>query len=146
AVAFPRDFRAAHDRAAIRRRAAANAQSDRRIRQRYKSLERKYGFAFGGLILRPAASAAEVIHEGEALNHCVASYVDRYACGDTVICVLRRAVEPERPWRTVEIAANGALVQDRGYCNDLGPLSLMTPATRAALDLFWEAWRERKGA
>lgn len=146
AVAFPRDFTAAHDRANTRRRVVLNHDSDKKIRKNYSKLDRRFGFAFGGLILRPAASAEEVIREGEALGHCVGSYVARYANGDTVICVLRRAVQPDAPWRTVELTRTGRLVQDRGYHNDWGAGSLMTPATRAALDLFWEAWRERPGA
>ena len=71
-------------------------------------------------------------------------YIDRYAKGDTVICVLRRDVEPDRPWRTVEISPKtGKLIQDRGYRNDTSMGTPLTPQYKAALDLFWEAWGER---
>lgn len=144
AVAFPANFRQAHDRTVRRRKYAANSIHDGQIKKRLEKLDAKYGFRFGGLILRPAASSAEVIREGEALSHCVGGYVQSYAEGRTNIFVLRRAVEPDTPWRTVEIANDGHVVQDRGYHNDWGSGSLMTEHYRAALDLFWQAWKERK--
>lgn len=146
--AFPRDFAAAHDRMAARVQATKNRAKDRQIAKRLPALEKKLGFSFGGLILRPACSAAEVVREGQALHHCVGTYVDRYAAGDTVICVLRRAVEPETPWRTVEISATtGRVLQDRGLHNDWGGQGIPVEGNyRAALDLFWEAWRERRQA
>lgn len=141
--AFPSNFQAAHDRAVARRKAAANALLDAAIRNRAKKLSKRYGFEFGGLILRPAESAKEVIHEGEALHHCVARYVEKYAEGKTVICVLRRAVEPEKPWRTVEISTKGDVLQDRGLHNDWGKWNMIDEKYRAMLDLFWQAWKER---
>ena len=148
ADAFPRDFAAAHDRVAARIGAIANRLHDRHIMARLPALEKRLGFEWGGLILRPACSAAEVIREGEQLHHCVGTYVEKYAAGQTVICVLRRAVEPEAPWRTVEISAtSGEVLQDRGLRNDWNEIGgiPVEGAYRAALDLFWAAWRERKG-
>lgn len=148
AVAFPRDFDAAHDRCTARIKAMGNALLDKKIAQRLDALEKRFGFEYGGLLLRPAASSAEVIREGEALHHCVGGYVERYAEGRTVICVLRRAVEPDTPWRTVEITPMGNLVQDRGYKNDVATLGgiPLEGHYRQALDLFWDAWRERETA
>lgn len=143
AEAFPKDFRAAHDRVTARVKAARNREKDVAIERQLKKLGKRFGFEFGGLILRPAASAGEVIREGEELHHCVGSYVDKYASGQTVICVLRRAVDPDTPWRTVEISARtGKVIQDRGLRNDCGDYA-MPEGLRAALDLFWEAWGER---
>ena len=142
--AFPRDFRAAHDRMAGRLKDIHNARKDASIRAKLPEMERKYGFEFGGLILRPAASAAEVVREGQTLHHCVGSYVDKYASGQTVICVLRRAVDPDAPFRTVEISPmSGKVVQDRGLHNDWGAYRI-DKKYRAMLDLFWAAWGERK--
>lgn len=146
AVAFPVRFREAHDRAVRRAKYKDNPIYDEKIKERFGKLNKAYGFAFGGLVLRPATSCAEVIREGEALDHCVGTYVGKYANGDTNIFVLRRAVEPDVPWRTVEIARDGHVVQDRGFHNDWGSMSLMTDQYRAALDVFWAAWRERRTA
>lgn len=143
-TAFPRDFRAAHDRIAQRRKYIRAGAFDTQIRKRWDELNRRYGFAFGGLILRPAVDGAEIVREGEVLHHCVGGYVDAYGAGATVICVLRRAVEPDTPWRTVEISKDGRVVQDRGIHNDWGEWDLRDAHYRAMLELFWQAWRERR--
>lgn len=147
AEAFPLELMPAHDRAIARKRVASKTGADAMIRKNAKKLEKKYGFQFGGLILRPAASAEEVIREGEALHHCVGGYVDNYAEGRTVICVLRRAIQPDEPWRTVEISAkDGHVVQDRGWHNDAGDYDLRDDQYKAMLAMFWQAWKERKTA
>lgn len=143
-TAFPADFHAAHDRTVERSKHADSPVLDAAIRRNAAKLDKRYGFAFGGLILRPAATAAEVIREGEALHHCVGTYVRRYAEGKTVICVLRRAVQPDAPWRTVEISPkDGRVIQDRGLHNDWGKYGI-DERYRAMLDMFWQAWKERK--
>ena len=83
------------------------------------------------------------IREGQVLSHCVGGYVERYAAGKTVICVLRRTVEPDAPWRTVEITPEGRVVQDRGYRNDGVSGIAVDDKYRMLLDMFWAAWRER---
>lgn len=144
ADAFPRDFREAHNRVLQRVTAAANTEKDKKIAARAVKLEAQYGFEFGGLILRPAMSAAEVVREGQLLHHCVGSYVEKYASGATAIFVLRRAAQPDEPWRTVEISpASGRVVQDRGLHNDWGRYEIGDDY-RAMLAMFWEAWGERK--
>lgn len=151
AVAFPADLHAAEARleARLRRQkeeadAAANAERDAKIRERWKQLNRQYGFSFGGLTLRPAMDCAEVRREGQALRHCVGGYASDYAAGRTNIFVLRRDVDPDMPWRTVEISSAGKMVQDRGFHNDIVSFGLpITEDYRAALDCFWSAWRER---
>ena len=142
-AAFPADFPAAHDRTVDRKNVAISPSIDAAIRKNVKKLTEKYGFEFGGLILRPARSAEEVIREGETLHHCVGTYVRSYAEGKTVICVLRRAVEPDKPWRTVEINKLGKMVQDRGLHNDWGTWNMIDEKYRAVLDMFWAAWKER---
>lgn len=152
AVAFPTNIVEAEARMSRREQREREAQSkddrerqDKLIARNYKLLEREYGFSFGGLTLRPARSGAEVRAEGAALHHCVGGYVQKYAEGKTVICVLRRDIEPDTPWRTVEISATGRLIQDRGYHNDTSFGIPLTPSYKAMLDLFWTAWKEREG-
>lgn len=154
AIAFPSNIREAEARMRERERrenearrlvadSASKKEQDDKIASQYKRLLRAYGFSFGGLTLRPARDGDEVRAEGKALHHCVGGYVNSYADGKTVICVLRRDVEPDRPWRTVEISTSGKLVQDRGYHNDTTMGTPLTPAYKAMLALFWEAWGER---
>lgn len=155
---LPRDLEQAHDRA-VRANAAARARGGmseereaelaKKLEARMPELERRYTFAHAGLVLRPARSFAELINEGNALCHCVASYFTSYATGRTDICLLRRADAPDVSWRTVEInPVTGARIQDRGYRNDYArgqARTTMTPELRAELDEFWAAfdrWRE----
>lgn len=159
---LPRNIRAAHDRLVdirdaemIRRRNASQTKAaednQSKLDRRLPDLEKKYCFAANGLILRPARDLKELINEGNALRHCVGTYIARYAEGQTDILFLRRAEEPDKPWRTIEISPhNGRIIQDRGYKNDRDSAgkSTMTEELADALSAFWEAFeaarREKK--
>jgi hypothetical protein len=67
-------------------------------------------------MIRPAADSKELIEEGKALHHCVGTYADRYAKGETNLFVIRRAADPNRPFFTMEIK-NNKIVQTRGLKN-----------------------------
>lgn len=140
---FPGDLHAQHGEYTRRIQHMRNAEKDEQIAENIERFTDAFAFEFGGLILRPAQDSAEVIREGQTLSHCVGGYVDRYAAGKTVICVLRRAVEPDAPWRTVEITPDGRVVQDRGYRNDGAAGIVVDEKYRMLLDMFWTAWRER---
>ena len=56
-----------------------------------------------GLLIRPAATAKELIREGAALHHCVGGYAERMAKGETAIFFIRRAEEPDKPFYTLEL-------------------------------------------
>lgn len=60
-------------------------------------------FSDGAFIIRPPRDAAEMVAEGRALSHCVASYVAAFQHGDTDIFFLREASKPEKPFVTVEV-------------------------------------------
>ena len=55
----------------------------------------------------------EIRREGEALGHCVATYVDKVAEGKTLIFFIRRESEPDKPFFTLEW--RGAVIQCYGY-------------------------------
>ena len=143
-IAFPADVQERHERLRMRIDALQNRELDEKIAERAEGLEKEFGFSFGGLILRPARDAAEIIREGRVLHHCVGGYVRSYAEGKTVICVLRRAVQPEEPWRTVEISPQGHVRQDRGAYNDMGRGIALDESYHQMLTMFWSAWDERK--
>lgn len=123
-VALPRDFMRKHDEAA-----AAYAEREEQIKAaQYKRYEekigkraKKYDFALGDLFIRVARTFDEVVAEGNALKHCVGGYAGRHMEGKVTILFLRRAVEPDVPFVTVEMNGN-RLVQAHGYCNDSGRL------------------------
>ena len=149
---LPRDMHAMHDEMTRRERLLMEEEQARRdaaraaklaMKQaaflpRLEKLRRRYCFSACGLILRPYESAGEVLAEGRALDICIGGYAEGYLEGRNIICCLRRAEEPDKPWRAVEFSAkDGRLVQDRGYKNDRNTIS---PGTRVQLKLFWTAW------
>ena len=111
-IQHPRDLRTAHDRLVAEQNDEKNRQHCRekeaafdRIRERYKALDRRYRYKADGLMIRPAASATEIIEEGRQLHHCVGgdNYLDKHNRGQTFILFLRAAAAPDIPYVTVEI-------------------------------------------
>lgn len=158
---LPKDMPAMHDRMTRRERlireeqqairdAANAAKLDARyadFKKRLEKLRRQYCFSACGLVLRPYESAGEVIAEGHALDICIGTYAEGYLAGRNIICCLRRAEEPDEPWRAVEFSTrDGAVVQDRGYKNDWTYTARdgkrIEPGTRAQLRNFWTAWKQ----
>lgn len=141
-VAFPADLHGTHRELTMRKKTIVSAETRAKIDRLLERYEARYTFLHGGILLRPARSAEEVAAEGEALHHCVGRYVDSYANGNTVICVMRRLGELDTPWRTVELTTDGRMVQCRGDHNDLRVP--VTAELKAMLDEFWsefERWR-----
>ena len=100
--------------------------------KRLKKLERDFDFESGGLLIRPARSHAELIDEGSALHHCVATYAKKHLSGQTVIFFIREKSEPDKPFYTLEYnPKTESIVQCRGLHN-----CSKTPEVEA----FVEAW------
>jgi hypothetical protein len=72
-------------------------------------------------IIRPAASAEELIEEGKALHHCVGGYAERHAKGETTILFVRTNKAPDKPLYTMEVKGSPGsgwkMVQIRGNMN-----------------------------
>lgn len=138
-ILFPSDLREAHDRALALVRAEEEAQraemrreerehrilkekdTDEAIRKRAKALNKAWGFCSDGIFARPAATLEEIILEGDAQQICVGSssmrYTERHANGRAFIFFVRHENEPNIPLCTVEITADGTVVQARAYKN-----------------------------
>lgn len=113
---YPNDFQEIHAEMSRRIKIQASKQQAAQLKKFVATLKR-YELRSGGLVLRPLKDPAEVIKEGTTLHHCVGSYADRYARGETVLCCLRRETEPNKPLYTVEFTPAGKLVQCRGDHN-----------------------------
>lgn len=68
------------------------------------------------VIIAPDTSN-DLIKEGLALSHCVGSYINQYASGNSKIFFLRRKEQPEVSYATIELNKNNDLVQIKGFCN-----------------------------
>lgn len=145
-ILFPEDLRKAHEDTsrAIReikaqKEAEAIAERDRAFAVKLKALEKKYSFSADGLFIRPAKGAGELIKEGASLNHCVATYSDKYLNGQTIILFIRREAAPDESYYTMELSPTSEVViQCRGLRN-----CGKTPEIEEFIRK-WDEWRSNK--
>lgn len=114
-VLFPKNFPEAHARTAELLAIRKNKVDKEKFAKQSAALER-YRYNENGILIRPAATLAELIREGTALQHCVARYAERMAKGETAIFLVRREAEPDKPWYTLELC-HGKVVQCRTIYN-----------------------------
>lgn len=144
-VRWPRDLSAKHRQQIMAREAEALRQ--RRDKEKKKQAERASLFAArlealaslayeaDGLLIRPCANEQELIAEGGALHHCVATYAQSHADGKTAILFVRRSEAPEESYYTLELDEHQLTVrQNRGKYN-----CARTPEVQAFEDK-WLAW------
>ena len=114
-ILFPKDIHRRHNEMVletenekISSRAKEVMEKFPDIGKRYKALSEKYSAAAGGLIIRPAKDAAEIVAEGRMQHHCVGGdmYLGRHNRGQSAILLLRKAEDPAMPYITVEIKGN----------------------------------------
>lgn len=138
-VLLPQKLGAAHDEATARHR--ERLEQERRIEQerrererlanqaerdalmadtyaeRKAKLEKKYGFALDGYVIRIPASSEEILDEGRKLQHCVGGYASRHMNGATTILFMRKEKNPDKPWLTIEMDGN-KMRQIHGFKNE----------------------------
>ena len=137
---FPKDLKKEHDRLVKedRRREKEkerekDAEKSKRISERAKILAALVS-SNGVLMIHPAASLDELKNEGKCLHHCVATYAESVANGETDIFFVRKVFEPDKPFYTLELDEKNCIVkQNRGKGN-----CARTPEVRA----FEEQWLE----
>ena len=156
-IYMPNNFKKVHDRTAkeyqalidkrameAKRREAKVAAE--RLREIKKGMEEIFKMNEGvdafsirgkGLLLVVPSSAEEIKAEGEALHHCVGSYVEKLAKGLTQIFFVRKADAPEKPYFTMEWK-DGHVVQCRGLRNCGMPVEV-----KAFCDTFEKKMNER---
>ena len=117
AIAFPRDFYAAHDRAADAVVALENHVEQEHLNALKKRREMLCKDFSDYVIVQPD-SVADIIREGRIQGHCVAGYAGRHCDGKLTIMFLRKKSDPDTPFYTMEISNELQIVQCRGYKND----------------------------
>lgn len=88
-----------------------------------------------GMFIRLPKELDELKREGETLHHCVGTYRDRVAKGDTMIFFIRLESDPDQPFYTLEWKSR--VVQCRGFKN-----CDMTPEVKAFVNIFQEKMME----
>ena len=115
-VLFPSNLDKAHNEAIEK----YNVWKDEKLAVNLRKIRTRAGeefsFAFGGLLIVAPCCAEDLAHEGSTLNHCVRSYAERIAKGETTILFVRKEAEPGTPYFTMEVR-DGKVIQLRGKCN-----------------------------
>ena len=121
---LPPDLVEAHDRVEKEYEANREKIAKKKLREEEKLFKKmlKEG-RMEGLVLKTKKlmivvpkSLADIKAEGAAQHHCVGSYCDRVARGETMILFVRKVEAPDQPYYTREWQ-NGKVVQCRGARN-----------------------------
>lgn len=157
---MPRNFKAVHDRTAkeyqelmdkkaAKEKKRREREAKRKMEQAKKAMSEifaenadvKDAFAIKGkgLILRVPQSADEIKEEGSKLHHCVGTYIERVARGETMILFIRKDSDPDTPYYTLEWQ-NNQVVQCRGSHN-----KNMTAEVKAFVEVFEKKMLENIG-
>lgn len=137
---YPKDFKKAHDDKSKEYVKFKDKQAREDIKRFNKFLKKlrkdtsdvdAMNLRVEGMFIRLPAQLNELKREGEILHHCVGTYVDRVANGETMIFFIRQESDPDKPFFTLEW--KGRVVQCRGYGN-----CDMTPEVKAFVNIFQE--------
>jgi hypothetical protein len=79
-----------------------NATYAEKIKKQCKTLE-YLRFETNAYCIRPAETPDELIDEGGHNHNCVATYIEDYAMGKTVILFIREKKDPDTPFYTMEV-------------------------------------------
>lgn len=115
-VLFPKNLYTAHQNTIKQVKLKADEELNKKIVKRADVGNKKYYFEYGNLVIRAASSTEELINEGKTLSHCVGTYADKYASGETTILLIRKLNDLNTPFYTVEIKRE-SIVQVRGKKN-----------------------------
>ena len=133
-MAYPNDFRRIHALLSQRIKVRVDRAAAEKLAAFLESL-RGYCFSAYGLVLNPIPTIPDVVKEGQALHHCVGTYANRYANGQTILCTLREENALDTPLYTVEFSTlTGSMVQCRGDHNRT------RPQDEERLEGFWRVF------
>lgn len=124
-IYMPTKFKKVHDRTAEEYQAYKDAEMRKRQERMEKKIKKVLEEAAGlpavmmkakGLTIIIPKSGEEIKEEGRILHHCVGTYVERVAKGETLILFVRKKAEPDTPYFTLEYR-DGRVIQCRGRNN-----------------------------
>lgn len=115
-VLFPKHFKKAHDDAATNAASRKLEKEYARIAELLPKMHELYDFENDKYLIMAPNSGKDITYEGQAMNHCVGTYVGKVASGSCVILFVRRKDKPNKPYVTVEVS-NNKVVQVRAFGN-----------------------------
>lgn len=113
---FPENLKEEHDKHLEAIKTMQEEENNRKYQTIRKQYEERYSFSWKGLCIKVPASLADIVTEGNEQHHCVATYVDRVAAGETCILFVRKKKEPDQSFYTMEIK-DSRIIQCRGKNN-----------------------------
>ena len=139
-VSRPRELKRRHDEAVMelqareaKLQAAEYSKKYREAEKVLKKIREKYEWEADGFRIVVPRRIVDVVLEGRALHHCVASterYFDRIKQNETYICFLRKSEAPEMPFYTIEVEPGGTIRQHRGYLDEEPEIETVKPFLR----------------
>lgn len=84
----------------------------------------KYRYQDDEFVISTPSNVYDVVREGTLLSHCIHTvdyYWDRITRRETYIFFLRKAVNPDAPWYTLEVEPGGAIRQKRTTGDNQNP-------------------------
>lgn len=115
-VLFPKHCNEAHDELNRYIKKCRDEQTKRAFREVYENLAEKANLTSKKLQIVCPRQTDDLIAEGQALHHCVGTYIERVAAKKCLIVFVRRVEEPKKPYVTVEVR-NGKIEQIHGDHN-----------------------------
>lgn len=124
-VLFPPDLSKAHDRLFKEYKELQNKQEQERLRKESEKIQKilqEVGSAeplamkSKKFMIVVPKTASDIKLEGQTLHHCVGTYVERVAKGQTMILFVRKVTEPDVPYFTMEWREH-RVIQCRGRNN-----------------------------
>jgi len=119
-IVFPSNLNREHDRLQEEHREHLNCIYEEQIKAMFSDLNNYYSYSDDKFFIRPPQDSCEIRNEGAILRHCVDRYIENVAKKETVILLIRKISDPDKPYFTVEFKKQ-AVRQCRGFCNGGAP-------------------------
>ena len=119
-VLFPKNVQQEHDRLVQIKADRKHSKQNRQLKKRVKILE-MLNYADKNFLIRPLRNADEFLKESSVLNHCVKTYIDRCAAGETNIYGIRKVSDPETPYFTLTLTNDARVTMNLGKNNCTAP-------------------------
>lgn len=113
-VKFPKYLQVAHDIVARAYKATKNDRYDAAVAAKYdkhKHLEGTFKIEGNEYTVLALRTPKEVVNQGQTAVNCVGGYVSRVADGKSFILGMQAKNDPSKVWLTLELNADGELVQ-----------------------------------
>lgn len=113
---YPSDLKQSHN-VVMENKKLLDEKEKENIFERTVKNHKIYEFSNKQYSILAPNTTKDLVYEGNVLNHCVASYVDRVISGKSKIFFIRKNEELENPYVTCELDVMNNMVQIRGKYN-----------------------------